>query len=582
MAGLAILLILPVFSQQITIVENNSPGASIIISPKASKQVRASAKTLQDFVFNSTKALLPISSQTKNGQNNIHIGNTALVASRLIQLKDLDEDGFILRTLDKNNFLIAGGSDWGTEFGVLFFLEQYMGILSLFPSELGMSIPGKSSLIIPYTNRTENPGYLSRQFAPGTTTQENQIGKWERFNRLRGRLQFGHNLWKLFDPREYYQSHPDFYADYVTSMPTDVRWQPNFSAPGIADSAGNKIIRFFDENPKSGSYSLGVNDITRYDQSPASLKRRSGKTNYLGLEDVTNDYFLWATAVVNKVKEKYPDKLFGFLASNNIGSPPSDAITTDQNMVPFLVYERLRWADPDQKEQGHQLTRSWSKRFSRIGWYDYAYGLNYLVPRVWFHEMQDYLKWGKSNNVSYYYAELYPNWGEGPKAWILSKLLWNPDYNVDSLLNVWYVNAVGQKAAPMLKDYYRIWESFWTKDIPVSQWFQTKKQYLPKRNLSYLDLVSSADIQKSDQLLESAFNLAETEIQKQRIQKITDMWRVYKAAILTWQAEASPDDKKKVQKLSTNKTFISLLNNLQSDSIHSGSIRIIKSSLNIK
>lgn len=582
MTGFAILQMLPVFSQSITIVDNNSPKASIIIPPKASKQVRASAKTLQHFIFNSTKALLPISSKTTNGQNSVHVGNTALVARSLIQLKDLDEDGFILRTVDKNNFVIAGGSDWGTEFGVLYFLEQYLGIISLFPTELGMIIPDKASLIVPYTNRTESPCYLSRQFAPGTTTRENQVGNWERFNRLRGRLQFGHNLWKLFDPQEYYHNHPDFYADYVTTMPTDVRWQPNFSAPGIADSAGSKIIRFFDENPKAKSYSLGVNDITRYDQSPASLKRRIGKNNYLGLEDVSNDYFSWATAVVNKVKEKYPDKLFGFLASNNIASPPSDSIATDQNMVPFLVYERLRWADPSQKAQGHQLTQSWSKRFNRIGWYDYVYGLNYLVPRVWFHEMWDYLKWGKSNNVAYYYAELYPNWGEGPKAWILSKLLWNPDYNVDSLLNVWYLSAVGQKAAPLLKDYYNIWEDFWTKTIPVSPWSQTKKQYLPKRDLSYLDLVPSAYIEKSDRLLSSALKLAETETQKQRIQKITDMWFVYKAAILTWQAASIPEYRKRVQKLSTNKDFIATLNNLQSDAVHSGSIRIIKSSLNIK
>lgn len=569
------------YSQQVTIVKSNLPQAAIIIPLRASKQIKDAANALQTNIYKSTNASLPVTTKIKNGVNNIHIGNTAYVLSLNLNTANVDEDGFFLMTIDKNNFIIAGGSDWGTEFGVNFFLENYMGIMSLFPTDLGMNIPARSSFDIPFINKMENPAYLSRQFAPGTTAKENQLGAWERFNRLRGRIQFHHNLWKLFDPKEYYKSNPGFYADYVTAMPTGVRWQPNFSAPGIIDSASQKIIRFFEENPNAWSYSLGVNDIPKYDHSPASLKRRNGKTNYLGLEDVSNDYFLWANAVVKRVKERYPDKLFGLLASNSIATPPSDSIGIDPNMVPFLTYERLRWSDSTQKEQGHQLTLAWAKQSKNIGWYDYTYGLNYLLPRVWFHEMRDYLQWGNLNHVKYYYAEVYPNWGEGPKAWIQSKLLWNPDYDVDSLLNVWYANTAGNKAAPNLKAYYSIWEIFWTKDILSSDWKNKKKQYLPKDNYSYLDIVPEDYIERSDRLLDAAYTLAETDLQKQRVQKILEMWQIYKTAVRTWQGSHLPPNRK-VQELKTNKTFVSLLNNLQPDSLHSGSIRNIKAKLKIE
>jgi len=97
----------------------------------------------------------------------------------------------------------------------------------------------------------------------------------------------------------------------------------------------------------------------------------------------------------------------------------------------------MRWANETLLQAGHDRTLAWNKVAPVLGWYDYAYGLCYMVPREWFHVMQKYLSWGAAHNVKYYYAELYPNWGEGPRAWVLSKLLWNPGQNVDPLLHGW-------------------------------------------------------------------------------------------------------------------------------------------------
>ena len=106
--------------------------------------------------------------------------------------------------------------------------------------------------------------------------------------------------------------------------------------------------------------------------------------------------------------------------------------------------------------------------------------------------------------MKYYYAELYPNWGEGPKPWILSKLLWNPNRNVDSLLNIWYVKTAGKKAAPKLKEFYAIWEKFWTKDILDLKWSINRKAnvYLNFDDLGYLNYVPVNYVKKSNSLIE--------------------------------------------------------------------------------
>jgi len=130
-----------------------------------------------------------------------------------------------------------------------------------------------------------------------------------------------------------------------------------------------------------------------------------------------------------------------------------------------------------------------------------------LVPRVWCHRMHDYLKWGSEHKVKYYYAELYPNWGEGPKPWIMGKLLWNPSYDVDSLLNVWYISFAGKNAAPKLKSFYQIWEQFWSKDIFKSSWNYDTHQYLNFTVLSYLSAVPKEYVANCDKLMNDAFNL---------------------------------------------------------------------------
>lgn len=568
--------------QSLIIVENHQPKAVIVIPDEASNQIQYAAKNLQSYVQKSTGAVLPITKFNTVAGISIEIGVTSFVKAQGISVSSLDEDAYILQSIDPQHFIIVGGSDWGTEFGVYAFLEKFLGVHWLMPTDLGTDIPLNRNLILSQVNITESPTYISRQISPLYIEVQTDLGYWTRFNRFRGRINFSHNLSHLFDPKLFLKTNPDFFPKNGKDLQlNDYSWQPNFSAPGIADSGAARIIRYFDKNPKATSYSLGINDFPYFDESLASLARRKGGKNYLGMEDVSNDYFQWVNAVAKKVLAVYPDKYFGLLAYNNVAEPPSANIGVNAHVIPFLTYERLRWSDPKLEQQGHQLTEAWTKQCDVLGWYDYVYGLDYLVPRVWFHRMQDYLKWGSQNKVKYYYAELYPNWGEGSKPWIMGKLLWNPNYNVDSLLNVWYVSFAGKKAAPKLKSFYQVWEQFWSKDIFTSSWNYDTHQYLNFTVLSYLSAVSKEYGSNCDKFINDALNLAETTGQKQRIKELRDMWQVYKAAIEIYNDPSIPANQKQQNLLSSSK-FTALLNSLANDPVHSDSIKWIKDYLGIK
>ncbi len=565
----------------LTIIDNNRSFAVIVLPQKPSAAIETAAEKFQKLIFQSTGVTLDLTNVASKEKINIHIGKTGFISQLKLNLTGLDEDGFLFDAIDDKNFVIVGGSDWGTEFGMYSFLTRFLGIEALFPGKLGMYVPKQNRVRILKQKTISNPAFISRQISPINIQNASDLGLWGRFNGLRGRIEMKHNLLNLFPPDEYYNKNPDFYPD--SKDPRKVKkpnnWQPNFSAPGIADSAAQKIIRYFKNNPGSSSYSLGINDSRNYDQTESSLSRRSGKKNYLGQEDVSDDYFLWANNVIEKVGKVFPDKKFGVLAYNAIAEPPSQKIGVSSQIVPFLTYERLRWVDPKLRDQGHRLTEAWGKQATALGFYDYTYGLNYLLPRLWFHEMQDYLIWGSEHKVKYYYAELYPNWGEGPKAWVQSKLLWNPHYNVDSLLNVWYVKTGGTKAAPFLSRYYSIWEQFWTVDVFNSEWVSVKGQHLPFLNFGYLNLVPKQYLDSSDTLLKAALYNASGE-EKQRITELMKMWELYKLAAITYQGPGG-SAKEKLRAVKNSVALKELLLKLGRDPLYSPAVRSINKYLNL-
>jgi len=519
------------------IVKNGQSNAAIVIDANAEPNIQNTAKTLQHYIAKSTGATLPIRNQTGTG-NSICLQN----ASTLTGSPKLDPEGFILQGLDKSTFVIAGGGDRGIEFGVYDFLERYLGVRWLMPGEIGEDVPKHATLDISSAKIVQEPVYLSRRLGGIHESASDVDWLWAQRNRAVWRESHGHNLLNIFPPKKYAKTHPEFYPvlkgkRYIPQQGT-WNWQPNFSAPGLVDEGAKQVEKYFQEHPDAQSYSLGMNDSTgTFDQSPASLARRNGKRNSQDKEDVSDDYFRWANAVAAKVLLQYPDKWFGAMAYHELTDPPKPEIGVNDHIIPFMTQERLRWIDPELRKVDQENTKNWAAVAKHLGWYDYIYGEFYLIPREWPHLAQEYLSWGADHHVKFYTSELYPNWGEGPKGWIFAKLLWNPNQNVDDLLNDWYQHAAGSAAAPKLKAYYAIWEKFWTQDVMKSKWWNGTGPYMSFYSKGYLADVPKEYLDQSDELLDAAYKLADTPERKARVGKLREVWqRFYKPSVIVYRA----------------------------------------------
>lgn len=544
---IALLAAQAAYAADVCLVRDGAPQAKIVVAADASDQVKAAAATLADYLKQSSGAVLPVVGESKLGEQ--PAGQVILIGQTLRWpvsfAEGFDDDGFIIAARGKA-ISICGPSDFGTEFGVYDFLERYVGVRWLMPGANGTDVPQKATIAVPEGKVQDQPVFFSRLFSG---LRGDTQAQWGLHNKMHGRVQFHHHLIVLFPPETYTKTHPEFFpmkdgkTRYLPETNSTHGWQPCFTAPGLVDEAVRNICQYFKDNPKETSYSLGTNDSSGYCRCPNCLARIDpNKKNFLGMTDYSDLYYDWCNQVIEGVLKQYPDKWFGCLAYSEVAAPPTH-VKVNPRLIPYMTYDRMKWIDPQVEAAGHEATEAWAKMSPSLGWYDYIYGSPYCLPRVFFHHSQQYLQYGQQHGVKAHYAEIYPNWGEGPKPYLFMKLWWNPNQNVDKLLAEWYERCVGPAAAPDLAKYYALWERFWTKDILKSKWFSPGGQYLAFYSPGYLADVKKQDIAESRRLLDSVVARCQTPQQRARAELLEKAFQYYEASALAYLASRDVPEK---------------------------------------
>jgi len=506
-------------SDLVAIVADGKAEATVVVPPNDTAAAQ-SAALLVRYVEQSTGIKLPVTENapsTDASGSQLHIGPTDYAVSLSLSPEGLDADGFVIAFPRPDRIVMAGGSPKGVEFGVYDFIERYIGVRWLMPGELGEHVPKQSEILVPRIEVRSEPRFISRTLSSYYTDRGTDPWTWLQRMRMHWRVQHHHNVYNLFPASRYFESHPQFYPviDGERIKPPDGNqaWQPEFDAEGIVETAIDRINAYFDENPAAQSYSLGTNDHHNFG--------RPGKgTNSVGMPHQSDYYFTFVNAVVAGVLEKHPDKWFGCLAYGPTTDPPRE-VGVHPRMMPHICYDRMTWYDPHWREVDQQRTIEWQQYAPTLGWYDYVYGDDqYRIPRIYPHLMAETLRFAADHGVKAYYAEAYitPAWTEGPKFYLLMKLLWDPTLDVSEMLDEWYTLAVGEAAAPYLAQYYEVWETIWKERIPKTDWFQqgAKEIYLRFDKHEYLDVMTDDDFKQSAELLNQVVSLAGTPEQQAR------------------------------------------------------------------
>ncbi len=392
----------------------------------------------------------------------IYVGRVkALPEQDVDALATMDRDAFLVHVTEREVFLV-GPRPWSTYWAVCRFLEDQVGVRWLIPGPLGEDIPRHVRLKATTGRTIHTPDFLSRLWSGA-----NYGGIWNLRQRIHPRYAFHHNLNRVFSAEDY-DDHPEWFPlrggkRYRPGGPTDHSWQPCFASASSVEHAAATARAAWDQNPDLESFSFGCNDGQGWCECDGCKAMDLRIEPWQGFEGTySGRYYTWLNKVAEATAKTHPDRLLGCLAYSTYILPP-EKIGLHPNIIPYFTSNRADYFDRGFRGRDQALLERWGRIADQMGIYDYAYGMGFAIPRIYSRLLQGALRHARGNGVTGFYAEVYPNWGlDGPKLYVMARLLWDVDANVGRIVRDWNRRMFREAAEPMAK-YFALCERAWKR-----------------------------------------------------------------------------------------------------------------------
>lgn len=487
--------ICPLFcSGQINIVKNGASGSRIIVDKQDSTDLKA-AFLLQDFAKRISGAKIEVlGKESRFKPGDILIGSFQLPVSGL-DLNQITEDGFYLST-DDSYLRIIGSSGKGAIYGVVSLLENYLGVH--YYAENTCTFDKRKNIVVPTgIKRIDNPAFRYRQ----TYSYGNEDPVYKDWFRLKEPNEiFTSNLWvhtfnEILPAAVYGKEHPEYYSFINGKRQPGAHSQWCLSNPEVFEVVAGKIDSIFKANPHSRMISVSQNDgndtycscpqckvVDEYEDSPSGSLIR----------------------FMNKLAERFPDKEFSTLAYLYSVQPPKHVKPLPNVNIMLCDIDCKREVPITDNESGHEFLKAlegWGRISDNIFVWDYGINFDNMVsPFPNFHILQKNISQFKKNNATMLFEQV--NGVKGAdfaemRAYMLAKLMWNPQLDSDSLMQS-FMNGYYGKAASYLYQYQKIMEGallasgtpLWIYDSPISHKNGMLSPYLMK---TYNELFDKAE-----------------------------------------------------------------------------------------
>jgi len=451
--------------------------------------------------------------------------------------RPLWQDGFILQRRD-NVIVICGGTPRGTYNGVVAFLDRACGVRFYMPGNLFTSLPPDRKIVVGALDAREEPFVRATSMTGGGATPGQ--GDWVKRNNAFSRTGLAgthqHNMWAAFPPEKYAQKYPDIYpvikgARYIPKEARDQAWNPCLTTPQLLDAAEESVTAYYQARPDHLWYSFAFQDSHAVCECPACLAayaaspHKDNDPRVARAKALSDLYWTFMNALAARIEPKLPGKKIEGLAYSVTRFVPPFKL--HPNVVVFTNFHIAELdADGILKPAPDGLTPldRWLDVCSAYGNHDWYHGNGYLLPRIYSGYWARYLRHLKSKvPFTYQHAELYWNWKlDGPKAWILARLWWNPDLDPRALLAQFCADMFGPAAEPM-NGYFTALEDLWIRldnvEGPERKLFAWKTQFRASEK-------AREEIARCRALLDQAAALAHTPEQKARVEAFSTTFRV--------------------------------------------------------
>lgn len=449
---------------QIKITQNAKPTARIVLDAVADDNVKQAATLMQDFVKRASGAELPIVTTDKTKKGDIIIATAPL--------KGLKTDGFSLKTADGKLKIENGGGN-GAVYAVVTLLEDYLGIG--YYSDEDIVVPKNASITIPELNRTEAPAFRYRQ-SQSYAAKDPIYKLWYRLQEPAEIFAGGywvHTFDRLMPSDVYGVTNPEYYSLINGQRRPGKASQWCLANNDVFELVCKQVDSVFKANPGKNIISVSQND-GNYTWCTCPECARIDSIN----GGPSGSYITF----LNKLAARFPDKEFSTLAYLFTMHPPKVVKPLPNVNIMLCDIDCNREVPLTDNASGQDFVKAlkgWSAITKNIFVWDYGINFdNMVAPFPNFPILQKNIQLFHNHNVNMHFSQIGGSkGGDFPemRLFMVSKLMWNPNADTDSLMHS-FMNGYYGAAAPYIYEYEKLLEGgllasnlrLWIYDSPVS------------------------------------------------------------------------------------------------------------------
>ncbi|MEI6680255.1 MAG: DUF4838 domain-containing protein [Mariniphaga sp.] len=458
---------------QIAIVKNGKPTGRIVVGQHCKTDQQA-AGLFNYFIKKITGASLPIVSPDTKREKGDLIIETRDTQKSSGNFSGIEDDGFSFSSND-STFRITGIKGSGTVYGAVDLLENYFGVryfaagACTYPSRHEMALPQRLT-------KTVNPSFRFRQTQAYSLAADTLFKIWHRLKNP-GEI-FAGNYWvhtfdRILPSAKYGKVHPEYFSFINGQRRPGAASQWCLSNPQVFEIVSKRVDSIFTANPNQKMISVSQNDGNFTNCSCDQCK---------AIDDEEGSPAGSIIRFMNKLAARFPDKEFSTLAYLFSVAPPKLVKPLPNVNIMLCDIDCYREVSLTENPSGMAFMKNmegWAKISDNIFVWDYGINFdNYVSPFPNFHILQTNMQLFKKNHVNRHFSQIAGSKGgdfSELRSYVVAKLLWNVNCNVDSVIQSFLSGYYGA-AAPYLYQYMKIQEGallgshipLWIYDTPIT------------------------------------------------------------------------------------------------------------------
>ncbi len=502
------------------IAENGESNFHIVNHQYSDETVRYAASELQKYLLKATNAAIPyFSDRCPMRGPEIRIGEN--VRGETAVKNELDAEGFCIRG-DGEHITITGKTSRGVLYGVYRFLEIFCNY-RCFTKDIEY-IDTVDVLEIELDEITEKPAFefrdaYFRNAFDGSFASKSRLnsGLCDISKAKGGRLKwfnFHHSFCDLVPESLYFDEHPEYYSEIDGKRVRDS--QLCLTNPEVLKIAEGTLRKWIKSNPECTVFSVAQNDNKLRCTCPecSALEEKEGSP--------AGPIIHFVNRLSDAIKSDYPDVLLHTFAYQYSLPTPKTVVANDNVIVRLCSidcrydkpFETLAKENPDGNEAIFvNALNDWKSHASRLYVWDYAVNFeNYLQPFMHFHTLAENIRFFKQTGVKGLLEQGNFSYGGGAafddlKAYVISRLLWNPDTDINDETRLFIDNVYGKKAGEFIKEYIALAEKV-CSSASLSIYQNPDAEY-----------ITDEFVEKADLLFDEATKAAESKEIRRRIER---------------------------------------------------------------